>query len=100
MTCWAETKGSAGAINVASWILPGGINDRTISSLLKSWVANLPRCPWHWTFYERSKIGYLLPVWRRSKKAFLRLGFNTRSKVWPLDDNEHIFEYSTLSEQE
>ncbi len=100
MTCWAETKGSAGAINVASWILPGGMDDKMINSLLKSWVANLPRCPWHWTFYERSKIGYLLPVWRRSKKAFLRLGFNTRSKVWPLDDNEHIFEYSTLSEQE
>ena len=100
MTCWAETKGSAGAINISSWILPGGINDKTIRSLLKSWVANLPRCPWHWTFYERSKIGYLLPVWRRSKRAFTRLGFNTRSKVWPLDDNEHIFENSTLGEQE
>jgi hypothetical protein len=100
MTCWAETKGSAGAINIASWILPGGMDDKMINSLLKSWVANLPRCPWHWTFYERSKIGYLLPVWRRSKKAFLRLGFNTRSKVWPLDENEFTFEYENTFEQE
>ena len=36
MTCWAETKGSSGAINVASWILPGGMDDKMINSLLKS----------------------------------------------------------------
>ena len=99
MTCWAETKGSAGAINVASWILPGGIGDEMIKSLLKSWVSNLPRCPWHWTFYERSKIGYLLPVWKRSKRAFSRLGFNTRSKSWPLSGDTITFQYSAQEQE-
>ena len=100
MTCWAETKGSAGAINMASWILPGGLEHENIRKLLQNWVLKLPRCPWHWTFYERSKIGYLLPVWRRSKRAFSTLGFNTRSKAWPLDENDFDFPIEFSSEQE
>ena len=87
LTCWAETKGSAGAINIASWILPGGLENELIRDLLRNWVIGLPRCPWYWTFYERSKIGYLLPVWRKSKRSFSKLGFSSRSKQWPLNLN-------------
>lgn len=79
MHSWAETKGSAGAINVSSWIIPGGDSNEEAKELIREWALSLPRCPWKWTFGEKSKIGYLLPVWRRSKRAFAKLGL----KEWP-----------------
>jgi hypothetical protein len=79
MHSWAETKGSAGAINVSSWIIPGGDGNEEAKELIREWALSLPRCPWKWTFGEKSKIGFLLPVWRRSKRAFAKLGL----KEWP-----------------
>ncbi len=77
MHSWAETKGSAGAINVSSWIIPGGEGNEEARELIRNWAQKLPRCPWKWTFGERSRIGYLLPVFRRSRKAFARLGLSS-----------------------
>ena len=83
LACWSETRGSHGAINIASFLLPGGPELPITKSLIDNWVADLPRCPWRWTFSERSKIGFLLPVWRKARKNFTRLGFNTTKKGWP-----------------
>ena len=83
LACWSETRGSHGAINIASFLLPGGPNLPVTKSLIDNWVASLPRCPWRWTFGERSKIGFLLPVWRKARKKFTSLGFDTSKKGWP-----------------
>ena len=77
MHSWAETKGSAGAINVTAWIIPGGQGNNEAMDLIREWALTLPRCPWKWSFGERSKIGYLLPVFRRSRKAFAKLGLKS-----------------------
>ena len=83
LTTWSEVRGSAGAVHICSWILPGGPQHPKIQNLMQHWVANLPRCPWRWTFSERSKIGFLLPVWRKARKNFTTLGFDTSKKGWP-----------------
>ena len=75
VTSWAETRGSSGALNMISWVLPGGLEHPLTQSMLQHWVSRLPRCPWRWGFGERSKIGYMLPVWRKSRKNFAKLGF-------------------------
>ena len=80
MHSWAETKGSAGAINMASWIIPGGEGNEEAMDLIRTWAKSLPRCPWKWSFGERSKIGYLLPVFRRSRKKFAKLGLTKWDK--------------------
>ena len=83
VTSWAETRGSSGAINIISWVLPGGFDHPLTQPLLQHWVSGLPRCPWRWSFGERSKIGFLLPVWRRSRKKFAALGFSVGKNEWP-----------------
>ena len=80
MHSWAETKGSAGAINMASWIIPGGEDNTEAMDMIRKWAKLLPRCPWKWTFGERSRIGYLLPVFRRSRKKFAKLGLTKWEK--------------------
>jgi hypothetical protein len=77
---WAETKGSAGAINMAAWTIPGGGGNEAAKEIIREWATSLPRCPWKWSFGERSKIGYLLPVFRRSRKVFARLGLTKWEK--------------------
>lgn len=84
MHSWAETKGSAGAINMAAWTIPGGQGNSEALDFIREWTLSLPRCPWKWTFGERSKIGYLLPVWRRSRKAFRKIGL----KEWTPTQSE------------
>ena len=83
VTSWSETRGSAGALNMISWVLPGGLEHPLTQSLLQHWVSRLPRCPWRWTFGERSKIGFLLPVWKRSRKKFAKIGFSVGTNDWP-----------------
>ena len=83
VTSWAETRGSSGAINMISWVLPGGLEHPLTQSLLQHWVSRLPRCPWRWSFGERSKIGFLLPVWKKSRKKFAKLGFSVGKNDWP-----------------
>ena len=76
MHSWAETKGSAGAINMAAWTIPGGEGNEEGKDLIRDWAKSLPRCPWKWSFGERSRIGYLLPVFQRSRKTFAKLGLS------------------------
>ncbi|MBT6527470.1 MAG: hypothetical protein HN765_03670 [Euryarchaeota archaeon] len=83
VTSWAETRGSSGALNMISWVLPGGLEVPLTQLLLQHWVARLPRCPWRWSFGERSKIGFLLPVWKKSRKNFAKLGFSVGKNDWP-----------------
>ena len=83
VTSWAETRGSSGALNMISWVLPGGLEHPLTQSMLQHWVSRLPRCPWRWGFGERSKIGYMLPVWRKSRKNFAKLGFAVGKNDWP-----------------
>lgn len=80
MHSWAETKGSAGAINMAAWTMPGGEGNEEGKDLIRDWAKSLPRCPWKWSFGERSRIGYLLPVFRRSRKTFTKLGLSKWDK--------------------
>ena len=80
MHSWAETKGSAGAINMSSWIIPGGESNEQAMDLIRKWAKALLRCPWKWSFGERSRIGYLLPVFRRSRKKFGKLGLTKWDK--------------------
>jgi hypothetical protein len=65
----------------------------------------MDRCPWRWTFGERSKVGYLLPVWRQSRRRFSNLGFNTKKSGWPvavqspwLDEVQDFFDGSSEEE--
>jgi|TARA_B100000767_G_scaffold217585_1_gene205314 hypothetical protein len=83
MTTWSETRGSAGALNIISLVLPGGTDHPLIQTLLEHWVSQVPRCPWQWSFSERSKIGYMLPVWRKARRKFRDLGFETKKTSWP-----------------
>ena len=84
LTCWSDTRGSSGAVNIASWLVPGGPDEPQFRTLVHHWVARMDRCPWRWTFGERSKVGYLLPVWRQSRRRFSDLGFNTKKSSWPV----------------
>ena len=89
LTCWSETRGSAGAVNIASWVVPGGNDEPLFRMLVRHWVARMDRCPWRWSFGERSKVGYMLPVWRQSRRRFSDLGFDTKKSGWPvaMDDS-------------
>ena len=84
LTCWSETRGSSGAVNIASWLVPGGPEEPLFRNLVHHWVARMDRCPWRWTFGERSKVGYMLPIWRQSRRRFSDLGINTSKGAWPL----------------
>lgn len=79
MHSWQETKGSSGAVGKVAWLLPGGIESPQCKALVHLWASKLPRCPWKWTFGERSSVGFLLPVWRRSRKNFAKVGLSE----WP-----------------
>tara|TARA_Y100000768_G_C23891513_1_gene640401 strand:+ start:91 stop:642 length:552 start_codon:yes stop_codon:yes gene_type:complete len=83
VTSWSETRGSAGSLNVVSWLIPTGFDNPLTRSLFQHWVSSLPRCPWRWSFGERSKIGYFLPVWKRSRRSFEKLGFSVGKNDWP-----------------
>tara|TARA_B100000609_G_scaffold196919_1_gene193104 strand:+ start:1170 stop:1700 length:531 start_codon:yes stop_codon:yes gene_type:complete len=85
LTCWSETRGSSGAVNIASWLVPGGSDQPLFRDLVQHWVARMDRCPWRWTFGERSTVGYLLPVWRQARRRFSDLGFNTKKSGWPME---------------
>ena len=38
---WAETKGSAGAINMAAWTIPGGQGNEEAMDLIREWAKSL-----------------------------------------------------------
>ena len=71
--------GSAGRLSFVSFRIPERIEGSEWSDFLEEWSRNLPRCPWMWTFMERSIIGYLLPEFRSSRKLFYREGIDISS---------------------
>ena len=84
MHTWQETTGSSGAVGKTAWTIPGGIENPEAKRLIRQWAAQLPRCPWKWTFGERSVVGFLLPVWRRSRRAFAKIGIDS----WPIESTD------------
>lgn len=85
LQAWSHTPGSGGSVHFTSWWVPTSVELEHLDLLITHWAAALPRIPWRWTFAERSMIGYFHPVFRRSRHIFTGLGFDTRSKRWPID---------------
>ncbi|MEE2811803.1 MAG: hypothetical protein VX627_02095 [Candidatus Thermoplasmatota archaeon] len=100
LTAWQEIGGSAGGVTKVEWIIPGHLTGKPLQELLQAWSAKHPRCPWRWTFWERSIIGYLLPVWRRSRKDFNKFGFDTSRHGWPLEFNFEPSKWPDTREEE
>ncbi|MBI87953.1 MAG: hypothetical protein CMB67_02850 [Euryarchaeota archaeon] len=71
---WSYVPGSAGRLSFVSFRIPESMDDSEWRELLNEWVNLLPRCPWKWTFMERSVVGYLLPEFRKSRKIFSQEG--------------------------
>ena len=82
----SHVQGSAGSICIVEWLIPDSIEGDDWRLLLKHWVTRHPRCPWRWTFRERSLIGFLLPVFRRSRRTFSDEGIATERGAWPPSD--------------
>lgn len=75
---WSNVPGSAGRITWISIEIPPQLEGDDWQTILKEWSTLLPRCPWRWTFGERSIIGFLLPEFRRSRVLFGREGIDTK----------------------
>ena len=71
---WSYTPGSAGSITMVSFEIPSRIDGEEWCTFLREWHDSLPRCPWKWSFGERSMIGYFSPEFRKSRRAFLSEG--------------------------
>ncbi len=67
---WSFIPGSAGRLSMVAFEVPRGFEGDKWKELLSEWVEFLPRCPWKWSFSERSMIGYFLPEFRRSRVLF------------------------------
>ena len=67
---WSFVPGSAGRLSMVAFEVPRGLEGEKWKELLFEWSHSLPRCPWKWSFSERSMIGYFLPEFRRSRALF------------------------------
>ena len=67
---WSFVPGSAGRLSMVAFEVPRGLEGKKWKELLTEWAESLPRCPWKWSFGERSMIGYFLPEFRRSRVLF------------------------------
>ena len=83
MASWSHVEGSAGAIHKVEWRVPKQVAASDFHLLVRHWTARLPRAPFKWTFGERSRLGFLLPTYRRSKRTFTTLGVPTGKGEWP-----------------
>ena len=83
---YSHVQGSSGSICIVEWLIPEQIEGDDWRSLFTHWVDRLPRCPWRWNFRERSYIGFLLPVFRRSRRTFGEEGIATGKADWPQSD--------------
>ncbi len=71
---WSYVPGSSGRMSFVSFRIPELFDNDKWREFLVEWSGILPRCPWKWTFTERSVIGYLLPEFRKSRKLFSEEG--------------------------
>ena len=67
---WSFVPGSAGRLSMVAFEVPRGLEGEKWKELSFEWSHSLPRCPWKWSFSERSMIGYFLPEFRRSRALF------------------------------
>ena len=67
---WSFVPGSAGRLSMVAFEVPRGLEGEKWKELLFEWSHSLPRCPWKWSFSERSMIGYFLAEFRRSRALF------------------------------
>ena len=81
--CWSHTAGSAGAVHHSVWTMPKRLPEKHIHTLVQNWAVLMPRSPFRWTWGERMTIGFLLPVFRRSRKAFSAMGIPVGKGEWP-----------------
>ena len=82
MEAYSHVRGSAGSLTVVEWLIPNELEEEW-RDLFAQWTSRLPRCPWRWSFGERSTIGYLLPVFGRSKRTFRKQGIDVSRRGWP-----------------
>ena len=80
---WSHVQGSAGSVCNVEWRIPTIHTGTLWRALFINWTANLPRCPYRWTFGERSVIGFMLPLFSRSRRLFRNEGITTGRKGWP-----------------
>ena len=74
---WSHVAGSAGRMSFVEFRVPEWFDGENWSLFLQKWSGLMPRCPWKWSFMERSIIGFLLPEFRRSRKRFAKEGVDT-----------------------
>ncbi|MFQ3343585.1 MAG: hypothetical protein ACKVI6_04480 [Candidatus Poseidoniales archaeon] len=77
MRTWSHTPGSAGKITMLSFEVPLEIEGKIWNNFLNEWCIRLKRCPWKWSFGERSMIGYFQPEFYKSKSQFNKEGIRT-----------------------
>ena len=76
---WSFVPGSAGRVSMVSFEVPYEMSSEEWFSIFSEWCSILPRCPWKWSFWERSMIGYFIPEFRRSRIAFRNEGVDVSS---------------------
>ncbi len=73
---WSHTPGSAGKITILAFEVPLEIEGNIWKNILNEWSSRLKRCPWKWSFGERSMVGYFQPEFYKSKSQFKKEGVN------------------------
>jgi len=76
---WSFVPGSAGRVSMVSFEVPDEMSSEEWGGIFSEWCSLLPRCPWKWSFWERSMIGYFIPEFRRSRVAFRNEGVDISS---------------------
>ena len=76
---WSFVPGSAGRVSMVSFEVPYEMSSEEWFGSFSDWCSILPRCPWKWSFWERSMIGYFIPEFRRSRIAFRNEGVDVSS---------------------
>ena len=76
---WSQTPGSAGKITYVSFEIPQNIEGNIWKKILQEWVNLSPKCPWKWSFLEKSLIGYMIPEFRKSIKLFKKEGIDIKN---------------------
>ena len=76
MRVWSHTPGSAGKITKVSFEIPIEIDGEIWTKILNQWVSRFERCPWKWSFGERSMIGYFQPEFYKSRSQLKKEGID------------------------
>ena len=85
MRVWSHTPRSAGKITKLSFEIPIEIDGEIWTKILNQWVSRFERCPWKWSFGERSMIGYFQPEFYKSKSQLKKEGIDITK--WDMKSN-------------